>query len=122
MWSEAISRAMGRMEDTRRRVGPHWADPETGDWTTTVDGDWTGGQWVGMHWLAAKHTGKQIYRTQAAALAQGMKGRIAVDTVFKVISVLLRRRARLDPLSGQERARPRACRRPQPDFDVQSGA
>jgi len=83
MWSEAISRAMGRMEDTRRRVGPHWADPETGDWTTTVDGDWTGGQWAGMHWLAAKHTGKQIYRTQAAALAQGMKGRIAVDTVFK---------------------------------------
>jgi unsaturated chondroitin disaccharide hydrolase len=86
MWSEAIGRIIARMEDTRRRVGaqyPHWADPETGNWTTTVDGDWTGGQWVGMHWLAAKHTGKQIYRTQAAAFAQGMKGRIAVDTVFK---------------------------------------
>jgi unsaturated chondroitin disaccharide hydrolase len=86
IWSEAIGRMEQRMEDTRRRVGaeyPHWADPDTGNWTTTVDGDWTGGQWVGMHWLAAKHTGKQIYRTQAAALAQGMKGRIAVDTVFK---------------------------------------
>ena len=41
MWSEAIGRIVERMEDTRRRVGaryPHWANPETGDWTTTVDG------------------------------------------------------------------------------------
>jgi unsaturated chondroitin disaccharide hydrolase len=33
------------MEDTRKRVGnnyPHWCDYETGKWTTTVDGDWTG--------------------------------------------------------------------------------
>jgi unsaturated chondroitin disaccharide hydrolase len=62
---------------------PHWADPETGGWTTTADGDWTGGFWAGMHWLAAKHTGEEKYRAQAANLAQGLKNRIAVDTVFK---------------------------------------
>jgi UvrD-like helicase C-terminal domain len=48
MWTEAIGRMQKRMEDTRRRVGsayPHWADPETGAWTTTADGDWTGGFW-----------------------------------------------------------------------------
>ena len=42
MWTEAIGRMQKRMEDTRRRVGsayPHWADPETGAWTTTADGD-----------------------------------------------------------------------------------
>jgi unsaturated chondroitin disaccharide hydrolase len=86
IWNEAIGRILGRMKDTRERVGneyPHWADPETGKWTTTVDGDWTGGYWAGMHWLAAKHTGDQYYRTQAAALAQGLKHRITVDTVFK---------------------------------------
>ena len=86
MWTEAIGRMQKRMEDTRRRVGrayPHWADPETGAWTTTDDGDWTGGFWAGMHWLAAKHTGEEKYRAQAAALAQGLKNRIAVDTVFK---------------------------------------
>ena len=50
MWSEAIGRMQKRMEDTRRRVGsayPHWADPETGAWTTSADGDWTGGFWAG---------------------------------------------------------------------------
>ena len=86
IWNEAIGRMQQRMEDTRERVGkeyPHWADPETGKWTTTVDGDWTGGHWAGMHWLAAKHTGEEHYRTQAAALAQGLKNRIAVETVFK---------------------------------------
>ena len=86
MWTEAIGRMQKRMEDTRRRVGsayPHWADPETGAWTTTSDGDWTGGFWAGIHWLAAKHTGEDKYREQAAALAQGLKSRIAVDTAFK---------------------------------------
>lgn len=86
VWTEAIGRMQKRMEDTRRRVGsayPHWADPETGGWTTTADGDWTGGFWAGMHWLASKHTGEEKYRAQAAALAQGLKNRIAVDTVFK---------------------------------------
>jgi unsaturated chondroitin disaccharide hydrolase len=85
-WNDAIGRMLERMEETRKRVGneyPHWADPETGTWTTTVDGDWTGGFWAGMHWLAAKHTGKDHYRARAAALAQGLKNRVAVDTVFK---------------------------------------
>jgi unsaturated chondroitin disaccharide hydrolase len=86
IWSEAVGRMLKRMDDTRGRVGtayPHWADTETGNWTTTADGDWTGGYWAGVHWLAAKHTGETRYRTQAAALAQGLKSRVAVDTVFK---------------------------------------
>jgi len=42
MWTDAMGRMQKRMEDTRRRVGsayPHWADPETGAWTTTANGD-----------------------------------------------------------------------------------
>jgi len=86
MWTDAIGRILERMETTRKSVGkeyPHWADPETGRWTTTGDGDWTGGYWAGMHWLAAKYSGDARYRAQAAALAQGLQHRIAVDTVFK---------------------------------------
>jgi unsaturated chondroitin disaccharide hydrolase len=86
IWNEAISRIRKRMTDTRESVGkeyPHWADQQTGKWTTTVDGDWTGGYWAGMHWLCARYTGEEHYRTQAAALAQGLKKRIAVETVFK---------------------------------------
>jgi unsaturated chondroitin disaccharide hydrolase len=86
IWNEAIGRIRKRMTDTRESVGkeyPHWADQQTGKWTTTVDGDWTGGCWAGMHWLCARCTGEKHYRTQAAALAQGLKKRIAVETVFK---------------------------------------
>ena len=86
IWDEAIGRMLTRMCDTSARVGtqyPHWAEPETGDWTTTADGDWTGGFWAGMHWLAAKRTGDEDYRVRAATLAQGLKHRVAVDTVFK---------------------------------------
>lgn len=31
---------------------PHYADPETGQWVTTQNGDWTGCYWSGMLWLA----------------------------------------------------------------------
>jgi unsaturated chondroitin disaccharide hydrolase len=58
--SEAIDRMLARIQDTAVRVKdgfPHWADPETGRWQTTPDGDWTGGYWVGMRWLAAAGTG-----------------------------------------------------------------
>ena len=44
-WSEAIDRMLARIQDTAARVKdrfPHWADPETGQWETTPDGDWTG--------------------------------------------------------------------------------
>ena len=60
-WSEAIERMLVRIDDTASRVTkefPHWADPETGQWTTTPHGDWTGGFWGGMLWLAATATGR----------------------------------------------------------------
>ena len=68
-WSEAIDRMLARIQDTQARVKdgfPHWADPETGQWTTTPDGDWTGGCWIGMLWLAAATTGDARYRAWAA--------------------------------------------------------
>src|ERR1700738_5063362 len=67
LWNHAIARILERMEDTRKRVGnnyPHWCDYETGKWTTTVDGDWTGGFWPGMHWLGAEYTSDHRYRAQ----------------------------------------------------------
>jgi len=38
-WSAAIERMLVRIEDTAGRVKdgfPHWADPETGQWTTSL--------------------------------------------------------------------------------------
>jgi len=85
-WSEAIDRMLLRIQDTAARVTdgfPHWADPETGQWRTTPDGDWTGGYWIGMLWLAAAATGDARYRSWAAPLAERLRARIDAETVFK---------------------------------------
>lgn len=86
MWNEAIDRMLARIQDTQARVKdgfPHWADPETGQWTTTPDGDWTGGCWIGMLWLAATATGDARYTTWAAPFAERLRARIDAETVFK---------------------------------------
>lgn len=85
-WSEAIERMLVRVNDTAARVGkefPHWADPATGEWTTTPHGDWTGGFWIGMLWLAAAATGDRRYRVLAAPYAECLRARIDAQTVFK---------------------------------------
>jgi hypothetical protein len=89
-WSAAIDRMLARIEDTVLRVKdgfPHWADPDTGQWTTTPDGDWTGGYWIGMLWLAAAATGDDRYRSLAASLAERLRARIDAETVFKSFPV-----------------------------------
>jgi unsaturated chondroitin disaccharide hydrolase len=85
-WDEAIDRMLTRILDTADRVTsgyPHWADHETGQWTTTPHGDWTGGFWIGMLWLAATATGDSRYRALAEPLAEGLRARIDAETVFK---------------------------------------
>lgn len=85
-WQPAIDRMLVRVRDTGRRVTegfPHWADPETGEWVTTPDGDWTGGYWNGLLWLAHSITGDARYRAWAAPLLERLRGRAGAKTVFK---------------------------------------
>jgi unsaturated chondroitin disaccharide hydrolase len=87
-WNEAIDRMLTRVRDTAGRVGdgfPHWADPESGQWTVTADGDWTGGFWVAMLWLACRGTGDEQYRRWARQWAARLRPRIASASVFKAI-------------------------------------
>ena len=87
-WNEAIDRMLTRVRDTAARIGdgfPHWADPESGQWTTTDDGDWTGGFWVAMLWLACQDTGEERYRRWARQWAARLRPRIASASVFKAI-------------------------------------
>jgi unsaturated chondroitin disaccharide hydrolase len=85
-WNDAIDRLLGRVEETATRVTdgfPHWAREDSGEWTTTPDGDWTGGYWIGMLWLAAAATGDPRYRRRAEPLAARLRARIDAQTVFK---------------------------------------
>ncbi|HHL21117.1 MAG TPA: hypothetical protein ENJ52_06270, partial [Aliiroseovarius sp.] len=48
---KVLNDLLARVDETRAQVGAAWpyhADPETGVWETTPDGDWCGGHWVEM--------------------------------------------------------------------------
>jgi unsaturated chondroitin disaccharide hydrolase len=75
-----------RIRETAEAVGdrfPHWADSESGQWTTTLDGDWTGGFFPGMLWLAYRRTGDERYRAWAGPFVERLRARFASETVFK---------------------------------------
>ncbi len=86
VWPAAFERLCRRVETTGTTVTegfPHYADPVTGRWTLSPAGDWTGGFWVGMCWLAAHATGAPPYRAWARAWADRLHARVHSDTVFR---------------------------------------
>ncbi len=55
----ALDALVDRVDATLSAIGdafPYFADPDTGEWTTTPDGNWCGGHWVGLLRLAAERT------------------------------------------------------------------
>lgn len=88
LWSEGIERMIARVRDTAERVPegfPHWGDPETGLWTVTEDGDWTGGYWIAMLWLAYGDTRDESLRQRAEMLTGHLRARIGLASVFKAV-------------------------------------
>jgi unsaturated chondroitin disaccharide hydrolase len=90
VWSAALERILRRVAATGTSVTsgfPHYADAATGRWTVSPSGDWTGGFWVGMCWLAAHVTGEPPYappyRDWAHAWAERLRARAHSDTVFR---------------------------------------
>jgi len=48
-WEPLLDAVVDRVMSTRAQVGDQWpyhADPDTGNWTTTSDGDWCPGHWI----------------------------------------------------------------------------
>lgn len=84
-WLAAAHRMLERVDHTAATLRdgfPHWADGRTGEWTTTPDGDWTGGAWPGMLWLAHAMTGAAIYRELARAWCLRLRPRAQRETAF----------------------------------------
>lgn len=85
-WQDALQRMLQRIQETARRDlngFPHFADPDTGTWTVSPDGDWTGGFWVGELWLAAGPTGAEPYRTWARTWSEALRPRARSRTIFR---------------------------------------
>lgn len=85
-WSSAAERMRRRVDHNLGVLNsefPHWANSQTAVWTTTPDGDWTGGAWPGMLWLAAKRTGEAKYLDAAQRWSNRLKPRARLQTAFK---------------------------------------
>lgn len=86
-WKAAATLMLQRAEQSalalKDKGFPHWADAHTGEWTTTPDGDWTGGAFPGMLWLGYRLTGEARIRDLAHAWGQRLKPRVHRQTAFK---------------------------------------
>lgn len=85
-WSSAAERMRRRIDHNLgilKSGFPHWANSQTGSWTTTPDGDWTGGAWPGMLWLSAMRTGNARYLDAARLWSHRLEPRARLQTVFK---------------------------------------
>ena len=85
-WEDAILKILDRIENTAtsiQRGFPHYADPQSGIWTVSENGDWTGGFWNGMLWLAYHITSEDRYRRWASRWTELLRPRVASETVFR---------------------------------------
>ncbi len=86
IWADAIDRMMGRIDDTHAQVTkgfPDYADPQTGRWTVSPDGSWTGGFWNGMLWLALATTKEQKYLDWAQRWTELLRPRVQSENIFR---------------------------------------
>lgn len=87
VWGDALQRMLQRIDATIPEPAeagfPHFADPETGSWTRTPNGDWTGAFWNGLLWLAARATREGRYRSAARQWARRLRPRARSETVFR---------------------------------------
>jgi unsaturated chondroitin disaccharide hydrolase len=86
IWQNAASNMLERIMNTAAQLHtefPHWANAQTGAWTTTRSGDWTGGAWPGQLWLAYKFTGKERFRELARTWCLRLRPRATLETAFK---------------------------------------
>ncbi|KUF16675.1 hypothetical protein AT728_12690 [Streptomyces silvensis] len=82
----ALDAVLGRVAVGLADVGarfPLSADPDTGTWTTTRRGSWTGGFWAGLLWLRARHTGAAADRAAAEACTVRLADWAGADTATR---------------------------------------
>lgn len=87
MWAErALHAVLERAGATEEAVAPRWplfADPETGEWTTTARGSWTGGFWAGLLGLRAALSGRPADRAVASGRTAALAPWLDADTATR---------------------------------------
>ncbi|MFF4951130.1 sugar ABC transporter permease [Streptomyces chattanoogensis] len=86
-WAErALAVLWERVSVTADEVGPRfplYADPDSGSWTSTSRGSWTGGFWAGLLWLRALASGDAEHRAAAADCTRRLRYWVEQDTATR---------------------------------------
>ncbi|AQA01595.1 glucuronyl hydrolase [Mycobacterium sp. MS1601] len=85
-YTAAIESMLERIDSTAKQTRgmfPHHGDPATGEWTTTVDGNWTGGFWGGMASLGYVASGDERLSRLADTITEQVLPRQNSDTAFR---------------------------------------
>lgn len=84
LWTDALLRMRARIHATDERVTdgfPYYADAQSGVWTTSPNGAWTGGHWVGELWLAGRDD--EGLRSAASRWSHQLRARLRSRTIFR---------------------------------------
>lgn len=81
----ARSLLVERVRSTMEQVGedfPYVADGLTGEWHVTDNGNWCGGHWIGMLWVAHEVTGEDRFAAVAREATKRMRADLPVENMF----------------------------------------
>ncbi|MFB6105577.1 MAG: hypothetical protein ABEJ70_01260 [Halobacteriaceae archaeon] len=84
--AEAFDLMVQRVASSLSETGaafPYYADPETGAWTTTENGNWCGGHWIHMLWMAYAATDDERFREAAREHTDVMTDYMPETTMFR---------------------------------------
>jgi unsaturated chondroitin disaccharide hydrolase len=83
---EALHNLLERVGSIRGEIGSNWpyhADPDTGTWSTTDDGDWCGGHWVECLRIAGELNGDQGLIDEARERTERLRPYLEKDDQFR---------------------------------------
>lgn len=85
-YTAAIDALLERIDSTAEQTSgkfPHYGDLESGEWTTTADGNWTGGFWGGLAALGFAGSGAERLSRLADEITEQILPRQNSDTAFR---------------------------------------
>ncbi|MFC7020787.1 MULTISPECIES: glycoside hydrolase family 88 protein [Haloarcula] len=87
--TRALAALLDRVESTLEATGPRFPyvfDREDGAWETTADGNWCGGHWVGLLWLASAHAeapaDRERFERAARTHTERLRAAMPRDSMF----------------------------------------
>jgi unsaturated chondroitin disaccharide hydrolase len=85
-WERALEAICERVAATERNIGDAWpyhADPDSGHWQTTEDGDWCGGHWVECLRIVGTLTGDSRLIARSRERAEQLRPYLEKDDQFR---------------------------------------